>query len=352
MRDIVVSLRCTQAVIAVLVLGGSGACSACGAVGGSGASPGEPTPAPTPSLAPAAAAPVFDVHEWGLVDVAPTAAALLAGPPGGPTNWDAPRRKPVLYFHLDPSTESLEAEVTVTVPAGAFVEHFPAGEVGADARSLAWRPLRVRAEGCHVTGAPTRDMPACQTSDGQCEAAEVATYEAADASCIAFGDAAYNHLFYRANGPPPTLPFDVAESGNDLVVTHARAADFAGPILYVQNAVGDVRVSVVAAPAMGASATLAPPTETDVTGALAAIRAAMRDAGLTPNEIEAFDRAWDNDLFGRAGAREVPARRASAGPQDYLLFPMPASLLDGTSHVSITPAPRALRRFILVRLAV
>ena len=78
----------------------------------------------------------------------------------------------------------------------------------------------------------------------------------------------------------------------------------------------------------------------------------MESVGLTRDEAAAFDRAWDNDLFGRDAARDAPARRASAGPEDYLLFAMPASLVSGISTVTIVPAPRALRRFILVRLRV
>ncbi|MBI4955265.1 MAG: hypothetical protein HY908_24795, partial [Myxococcales bacterium] len=303
--------------------------------------------------APAAPAPgVFDVHEWGLVDVGPSGARLLAGPPSGPTNWYAPRRKPVLYFHLAEGTPALEASVTVTTARPGFVEHFPAGALSADGATLAWTGLRVRPEACRVSGAPTRDAPECRTPDGLCEAAELARYEAADAACIERAGAAFNHLFYRASGPPPELPYEVSVRGSDLAITHARASDLVGAIHYVHNDAGVVTVATIAPPALGESVTAAPPTGTDVGEVRRALDAAMRQVGLTAAEVAAFDRAWANDLFGPEAARELPARRAAAAPEDYLLFVMPASLVDGASRVQVVPAPRAVRRFLLVRLRV
>lgn len=297
-------------------------------------------------------APVFDVHEWGLVDVGGYGTRLLAGPPSGPTDWNAPRRKPVLYFHLADGTATLDASVTVSVTSGSVVEHFPHGDLSGEDRVLAWPAIHVRREGCHVTGAPARESHGCATPDGVCEAAELATYETADASCIDFRGAALNHLFYRASGSAPALPFDVTVRGDQVSITHARASDVVGPILYVHNASGTVTVSTIAAPALGQSVTAAPPTATDIAGARQALRASMQQVGLTADEIGAFERAWDNDLFGRGAARDLSARRATTGPEDYLLYTMPASLVDGASRVTITPAPRALRRYLLVRVGV
>lgn len=348
--DRIVSRCLVVGVLGIATLAGCGGCSSAG--------PGGATQLTAPTVGPPVAqpavpsAPVFDVHEWGLVDVTPAAARLLTGPPSGPTNWDAPRRKPVLYFHLADGTPALDASVTVSLANGALVEHFPRGDVTSEGRVLTWPAVHVRREGCHVAGAPTRESTECATPDGVCEAAELARYETADASCVDFRGAAFNHLFYRANGLPPPLPFDVTVQGNQLTILHARASDVVGPILYVHNDVGTVTVSTIAPPALGQSVTAAPPTGTDVAGAQQVLRATMQQVGLTPEEIGAFDRAWDNDLFGRGAARDMPARRASTGPEDYLLFAMPASLLDGASRVTITPAPRTLKRFLLVRLAV
>ena len=295
----------------------------------------------------------FDVHEWGLVDVQSSgAAALAAGPARGRTNWNAPRRKPVLYFHLAQATPAIDATVTVTTKAMGFIEHFPKGQLSSDALTLTWRDLHVRKESCHVVGAPTRESPECRTSDGQCEAAELATYETADASCIEVAGASYNHLFYRANGPPPPLPFEVVVKGNQLSMTHVRASDVVGFILYVHNDSGSVTVTMVAPPALGQSIAMGPPQGTDIAAAQRSLDSTMKEVGLTDAETAAFDRAWQNDLFGGDAARDAPSRGATAGPEDYLLFAMPGSLLNGASTVTITPAPRALHRFMLVRLRV
>ncbi len=78
----------------------------------------------------------------------------------------------------------------------------------------------------------------------------------------------------------------------------------------------------------------------------------MKEVGLTEAEVGAFDRAWSNDLFGNATTRDMAARRGAVGPSDVLLFVLPSSLVSGASTVTITPTPRALRRFMLVRLHV
>lgn len=297
-------------------------------------------------------APTFDVHEWGLIDVSSRGAHLLAGPPSGPTNWNAPRKKPVVYFHLAPGSPAFQASVRVDVPAPGIIEQFPRGTLSPDGTSLSWSPLRVRPEGCHVTGAPTKESPAgCGTPDGICEAAEVARYEAIDASCVDFGGGAFNHLFYRADGPAPSLPFEVSIENGQLIIAHTRAADTVGGIVYVHNDGGAVSVSQLAAPALGQSVRAAAPSGGDVGAARRAIDAAMAETGLTRDEIGAFDRAWTNDLFGDAAGKDV-AKKAAAAPEDYLLFAMPASLIDGASRLTIQPAARSVRRFLLVRLRV
>lgn len=304
--------------------------------------------------APAASsAAVFDVHEWGLVDVAGTNARLLAGPPQGPTNWNAPRRKPVLYFHLEGDAKLEDVSVKVRSPAPGVVEHYPTAALSDDRTTLEWKGLQVRKGSCPVGTMPSREAPACKTSDGICELVELPRYETADSSCVRTGARDYNHLFYRSGGPAPQLPFDVTPKGASLVISHARASDVIGSILWVHNEGGAVTVSLITPPALGAQLEAPPPKERDVASAQKALDATMREAGLTDAEIQAFDRAWSNDLFGNAAAaRDAPARRASPAPQDYLLFALPASLMNGASEVTITPPPRSLKRFMLVRWTV
>jgi hypothetical protein len=310
-----------------------------------------PDPVRTSSPSSGTGAPVFDVHEWGLIDVSSRGARLLAGPPSGPTNWNAPRKKPVVYFHLAPGTQAFSANVTVDVPPPGIAEQFPRGTLSPSNTSLSWSGLRVRPEGCHVTGAPTKESAACGTADGQCEAAAVANYEAADAACIDFGGGSFNHLFYRADGPPPSLPFEVTIDHDQLVIAHTQASDVVGTLLYVHNDGGVVSVASIAPPALGQSVRAAPPTGGDAAGARRAIDATMRQTGLTPDEVTAFDRAWTNDLFGEAAGKDV-AKKAAMAAEDYLLFAMPASLVDGASRLTIRPLPRSVRRFLLVRLRV
>ena len=310
-----------------------------------------PDPVRTSPHADDAGAPVFDVHEWGLIDVTSRGARLLAGPPSGPTNWNAPRKKPVIYFHLASGTRPFLADVTVEVPAPGIVEHFPRGTLSPSNTSLSWSGLRVRPEGCHVTNAPTKESPVCGTPDGLCEAAEVARYESADAACLDFVGGSFNHLFYRADGPAPSLPFEVTIDHDQWVIAHTQAADIVGSLLYVHNDGGVVSVASIAPPALGQSVRTAPPTGGDSSVARRAIDATMRQTGLTPDEVTAFDRAWTNDLFGETAGKDV-AKKSAAAPEDYLLFAMPASLLDGASRLTIRPVPRSIRRFLLVRLRV
>jgi hypothetical protein len=311
----------------------------------------EPPIVPAPPATPPDVA--FDVHEWGLMDVDQTQARLITGPPQRDPGDDiAPRRKPVLYFHLGDGVTTAQVNVIVTVPSGGLVEHFPRADLSPDTRSLAWSGLSVGREFCAVTNFPRGRSPDCRTVDGICEAMELPTYQTRDAGCIDFRGARFNHLFYRANGAPPPLPYDVAIAGDSVRITHARAADVIGPILYLHHDQTTATVSMIAAPAMGQSVTVMPPTGTDLAAAQETLRATMRQIGLTAEEIAAFDRAWTADLFSQGAARELSVRRDATAARDFLLYVMPASLIDGAARVSITPPPRNLRRFMLVRVSV
>lgn len=139
-----------------------------------------------------------------------------------------------------------------------------------------------------------------------------------------------------------------------MKITHARGADVIGPIVYVHDDPAKAAVSVIAPPAMGASITADPPATSDVTSAARAIDAAMREAGLSDEESAAFNRAWRSSLYGEelAAKKTPPPGKESLASSDYLLFVVPMSLADGVSKLTITPPPRAIRRFLLVRLAI
>lgn len=306
---------------------------------------------------PPSGAPDFEVHEWGLLDVDGTKASVHAAP----TPYVEPHRpitvkKPVLYFHLGHGVERATIDVKVTVPAedgGAVVEHFPPGRVDDAGASVAWSGVVLRKQGCGIT--PPKDASGCNTTDGICESFELANYVTPSASCVEIpGGEAVNHLFYRARERAPSLPFEVAElEGGKLRITHARASDVLGPIVYVHDDPAQPTVSVLAPPALGASITVAPPTTSDASSAALAIDAAMREAGLDVEEAGAFNRAWRSSLYGEEpAAKKMPPTKAEIAPKDYLLFVVPMSLADGVAKLTITPPPRVVRRFLLVRLEV
>jgi hypothetical protein len=313
-----------------------------------------PTSTGTPE---AHGAPDFEVHEWGLLDVDGVTAQVRTVDLPAVERRPVVVKKPVLYFHLGPGTARVVVDVKVTVPpedGGAIVEHFPAGVVNEPGWSVQWSGLHIKKSAC-ATATPSKEAGACNTPDGICEALELTNYVTSDASCIEAGDINVNHLFYRAREKTPALPFEVSEiEGGKLKITHAKASDVIGPIVYVHDEPGRGAVSVLAPPALGASITADPPTTSDATSAARAIDAAMHEANLSDDEIAAFNRAWRGSLYGEdaAAKKQPPPAKAALAPKDYLLFVVPMSLADGVSRISITPAPRAIRRFLLVRLSV
>ncbi len=298
------------------------------------------------------AAPVFDVHEWGLVDVAGGTARLDMGSPH--VIHAMPVKKPVLYFHLADGAAPFHADVHVSIPStsgsGRVVEHFPAGVKSDDGASIDWRGLRVRPGACGVIGAPTKESPACATNDGTCEAIDLPVYATSDASCIelpAGTPATANHLFYRGLEAEPPLPFEITATADSLSIKHGRADDAKGPLVVLEVA-ETMRARVVAVPAVGPSTSVPFPIAGDVGTARDAIVKSMSDAGLSSEEAAAFGRAWDASLFGSSAT----AKKSAEAPRRDLLYPLPPSLVSGVSTVTIKPPPRAFARFLLVRAAI
>lgn len=308
--------------------------------------------------APVDGQPDYEVHEWGLLDVegTNTHAHALPNPYVEPRPVNV--KKPVLYFHLAKGTERAVVDVKVSVPktsGGAIVEHYPEAELSDGGATITWSGVVLTKGNC-TTSPPSKDSPACQTADRVCESLDLGQYVAADASCAEVpAGSRVNHLFYRAHETTPTLPFDVAEEGARIRITHARGDDVIGPIVWVHDATGATTVSVLSPPALGNSLVADAPTTSDASSASRAIDGAMREAGLTEEERGAFDRAWRNSLYGADTAAKkepVGASKAAPAPNDYLLFVVPASLADGVSTLTFTPPPRAVRRFLLVRLSI
>lgn len=350
-------------VLSLLYGGASAFLSACG-----GSSPTEgATPEPQESSSTAArpaadevAPPAnrYAVHEWGLVDVARDGAIELAAGPGqanlgtrpppvvqpDPDYGHAVARKPVLYFHV------IEGEVQVSVSAtmtyGSMLERFPA--TGMNGPALRWDDVHVVGRACGATTYPTVGSAGCQgISDDYCEAAELAAYEARDASCLVVDGQDYNHLFYRGGGRGLSLPITVTRAGADLSVNNASA--YAIPLaLSVETATAGRRDRRAAPPPVTIRRFGRVPAGTNQTfheaipveQAITMVRGELGQLGLTPDEVQAFMNAWEQAVF----------RAPNVGTS--VIYLLPPELVDAVSTLSLTPPPETTRRAMMVRVEI
>lgn len=310
------------------------------------ASPASASPASGPRVAP------YEVHEWGLVDVSAQGIEVAAGP-GRPSEPDVPMpvRKPVLYFHRD-GTEPLEVTVTVRLPHGRLLEHWPLGE--ATASELRWRGVRVGAEGCGPSreAAPERDrsparaMPrrvACRSEDGICELPELPRYVSDDADCLDVGGVPARLLFYRGSATAVSLPLSLrAGPGLGVVVQGASpTASSVGTLMRIRRtSSSDVRIARAEAPTAGATALLAKPEQrVDVARERRLLAEALEARGLSPGEARAFVGAWSASLFEGEGPST-----------DAVVYVLPEADVASVAELGLTPAPRAIRRVMMVRV--
>lgn len=354
---------------AVAMIGGAAAC-------GRGPGDGERVPVgPPPSpAAPELPAPaVFDVHEWGVLDVDARGAAVRAAPPAslehdvarllrggapGPRLGDALMEaqglgKPVLYVHLAPGTEEASIDVGVTLGgSGArIVERWPGPpEPPSDPPSdgsarVRWTGVRVRRGACPegaVSFPPPNDGACAGVADGVCERAELARFVTRDADCLEVaGEAAADGratvraplLFYRGRAQGAPLPLSVALGpGGAVTVAHPGAGTPVGRLVHVRPDPKGVRARTVArvvdGPAPGGAVTLPPlaarrgargrgAEETgDAETALAALDEGLRGAGLTASEVATFHEVWDAELVGPGGPGDAAGEAAAAPGAD------------------------------------
>jgi hypothetical protein len=354
-------------VLSLFYGGASAFLSACGGSPPTEAASSEPpstaTSATTEATAEETAPPPaarYTVHEWGLVDVAADGSVELAAGPGQ-ANLAAPRppqphpvvtpdtgwgtaRKPVLYFHL------VEGEVQVSVSAtmtfGSMLERFPATAMNGP--DLRWDQVRIVGRACGAHTYPTVGSAGCEgIADNYCEAAELAAYEASDASCLVVDGRDYNHLFYRGGGRGMSVPITVTRSGGDLTIHNASA--FAIPLaLSVSTDTGSRRDRRAAPPAVTIRRFGRIPAGTStefheaipVDQALTMVRAELGLLGLTGPEIQAFMNAWEQAVF----------RAPNVGTS--VIYLLPPELVDAVSTLSLTPEPEATRRAMMVRVEI
>lgn len=368
--------------------------SACGS-GDPAPPPAAPSPPPAaldvvPPPAPAPPAPAgYEVHEWGLLSVdalpgAPAGPVTLAAVPwrsanplgtgGGGGSGPAPHfpmgaglGKPVLYVHLADGTDEVTFTARVTLPgAGTIAEHWPLRTLDAPG-TVTWSGVRAHRGVCGPRRYPALNDPPCNGRDG-CEAAELATYETADGACLsAQGD--FDHLFYRGELPTLEAPLVVQRGSLGAIVARNPTSELIGPFV-VRVTVRGARLSVLVSDAVGEggevsipSPTAAPIPTSAVRGAPAraagiqALEAGMRGIGLTQPEIDAFGRAWWDEIFSTSAPQERRGRLGDHGTarvyvvRDELIYWVPQGLADRAATLHFEPPPRAIRRALLVRQA-
>jgi hypothetical protein len=311
------------------------------------APPATGTAPPATGTAPPAtgtdtATPALALHEWGLVDVdlAAGVAEISAGP-GQPAR-PVVARKPVIYAHLR-GEDAVSLDVRVRIPGGAILEHWPAGELGAD--TIRWHGDVTRGACSGGARGPVRDQPPCASADGFCETSELPRYVTGDHDCIttAAGPAAL--LFYRARVPVDALPLRF-ERAADLRV---RAAGPTRPLLRISTGLtgpwpvgrrviarGDAELAV-------GTALVDPAAERS------AMERTLRELGLTAAEARVFLDAWAVDLFGAGAERESSRRPARAVAQDVILYWLTAAEIERIAPLEAS-IPVTTRRAWLVRV--
>ena len=175
----------------------------------------------------------------------------------------------------------------------------------------------------------------------------------------------------------------IQKEGDEVVVANRSWEGGIGSVWRVSwdGNTGTTHAVRTTIPARGGRVSLARPTSGGVTEARAAIRTDLGSHGLTAPETEAFMRAWDEALFGTAGATDrrtpvdedgddgvradepvlvdetdvdrlsdnIPAIQGGPRIADVVLYWLPRSNIDALAEVVAQPAPRNLRRAILVR---
>ena len=324
------------------------------------------TPASGATEATAGGPSLYEVHEWGVIDVQEggASAEIAAGAGRPPPSMSV--RKPVLYFHLDPSIDRLSVDVSARIVGGSIYETYPADtrpspDVAHWSASLRPAHCATQPEGPEAAGG-SRDLTrgrwvrGCDTPDGICEVPELPRYDASTASCVEVGGVEAGMLFYRGV-TSPRLPLSV-ERLDDFSVRVTATGDMSGApnvVLRVSTSLsgpwpmGHVVISRATLPARGASVSLpVGSVAVDRTATRAELAGHLAALGLDPAESTAFLDEWVTGLFGpEPGAAPIGTPPI---PQDSVIYLLPESAVDGIAHLELSPAPGRLRRAFLVRV--
>jgi hypothetical protein len=345
-------MRAIVSVVAAVLVGGMALVGSTALVGCGGSA--RSLPAETSASRSTAPAPVprrtdpsarFDVHEWGVIQVQPDGATRLAAGPARPPTppargaYDGSQLvdKPVIYVHVDPDTSPFSLRVRARLRAGRVTEHWPPAVLGSG--GVSWS---VRVSSCpEEVDWPT--SAACDlAADPVCERAELREYATSDAACLEVGATVARLLFYRGALSLPALPLSVEHEGAALRVRGVPPS----VVLYTRGRRGGIVTW-----AEGEELAAIPEGEgaLDGDGLNAALAEALRVGGLTEPEVDAFMRAWSEELFDQSWAlvrRDILLHP----PPPSLVYVLPEPLVDALVPLEIEPAPRSLRRVFVVRV--
>lgn len=258
--------------------------------------------------------------------------------------------KPVLYFHLDPGVDALDVEVGLRLPGGEVVEHWPPVTPAPRGEALSWGRVRLARETCARFEYPTIASPECAaTPDGYCELAELRDYETIDSACLEVGDRRANHLFYRGS-VRVAFPVGVANG----TATLAPGVELpSSPMRIRRDGRGHVFVSTFHLDP-GEPTPLPEPHGSAFDGETH-LRDGLRALGLTGEEQDSFLRAWEPVLLGFEDSPGDYGQTGWPPPElsrtdDAIVYFLPEAVVNHAIPLELAPAPRELRRAILVRV--
>lgn len=301
----------------------------------------------------------WEAHEWGLLgyealaerNTAIAAASPIVETAGLTSEGGGVGYAPVIYVQLGDARE-LRFEAAVTVPATAILETWP---LSPNAR---WQ-VRAHSGACEFRY-PDRSQPPCDSvRDGFCEAMNAHHYEASDGACLEVNGQSYDHLLYRAEVARDALPFDVVRQGEGFAV-RSKANAPAGRLFRIRRsfALRTVQAVTFDAPPAGQSIALPEPERTtDATATLRTMLDELARAGLTEPEANAFRAAWSDAIVPEERTPRFPAiSRMRLAPDvrpggDAVYYWLPRESADAILPLSFTPAPRQVRRALLVRIS-
>lgn len=317
-----------------------------------------------------AEAVAYELHEWGLLDVAPDGHFELAAgpgdpqpatptptPPATPTPTPTPsiptpppvvqqpvrpptggRRKPVVYVHADAPVE-FQLEVRTS---GPVAEHWPPTTV--EDQMIRWQ-VAAQPGACTSGSYPSADSPQCANApDGYCELADLPGYETADGACLTVDGQTWDHLFYRSGGTAPTLPLRVSSSDGEVSIENVAIASPQGGVYRFTRTGSETLVQRVDMPAVGETATMAQGTTSP--GVREELSRLLRSGGLTDDEARAFEQAWFDELFDNGSTGGAPV------VGDAIIYILPMAHLDPVSQLVAEPAPTQIKRMFWVRVSV